>query len=52
VTSSTALTNEGQLAQGGIIAKAPHCWHPEFVGIYHESVRLSLEPDCPYLGLM
>jgi hypothetical protein len=38
------------LAQSDLLAKTPDSGHPDAVGIYHATVRLSLEPDRPYLG--
>jgi hypothetical protein len=39
------------LAQSDLQAKALQSGHPDAGGIYHVIVRLSLEPDRPYLGL-
>jgi hypothetical protein len=39
------------LAQSDLQAKALQSGHPDAGGMYHATVRLSLEPDLPYLGL-
>jgi hypothetical protein len=38
------------LAQSDLQAKTLQSGHPDAGGMYHATVRLSLEPDRPYLG--
>ena len=38
------------LAQSDLLAKPLHSGHSNVVRIYHAKVRLSLEPDLPFLG--
>jgi hypothetical protein len=38
------------MAQSDLQAKALQSGHPDAGGMYHATVRLSLEPDCPILG--
>ena len=39
------------MAQSDLQAKALQCGHPDAGGMYHATVRLSLEPDRHFLGL-
>jgi hypothetical protein len=39
------------LAQSDLQAKALQSGHPDAGGMYHATVRFSLEPDCHFLGL-
>jgi hypothetical protein len=46
-----AELGEGQLStQSDLLAKMPQSGHPDAGGMYHATVRLSLEPDRHFLG--